>query len=130
MTTEIRHFFEQYRAAFNALDGESVARLYAVPSGLVTDRGYTHWPAFDSIRDNMVGLCKLYRDNGYRSAHFEPAAFIAQGADFAVADVSWRIERTSDLAPWCFHTTYNLCRTSEGWRVLLATAYEEKRLDA
>jgi hypothetical protein len=130
MTTEIREFFEQYRDAFNKLDGEAVARLYAVPSGLATDRGYTHWSAFESIRDNMAALCKLYRDNGYVSASFEPAAFIPQGPHFAVVDVSWHIERKRAQAPWCFHTTYNLCRTPAGWRVLLATAYGEKRLDA
>jgi hypothetical protein len=32
MPLEIRQFFERYRDAFNALDGEAVATLYAVPS--------------------------------------------------------------------------------------------------
>lgn len=130
MTTEIRQFFDRYRDAFNELDGEAVARLYAVPSGLVTGEGYLHWSEFESVRKNMLSLCKVYRDNGYVSASFEPAAFLEQGENFAIADVRWRIERTRGQEPWCFNTTYNLCRTSEGWRVLLATAYEEGRLDA
>ena len=107
-----------------------MARLYAVPSGLVTGAGYTHWPAFESVRNNMTALCKLYRDNGYLSASFEPGAFLAQGDGFAIADLRWRIERTQGREPWSFHATYNLCRKAEGWRVLLATAYEERRLDA
>ncbi len=130
MTSDVREFFEQYRAAFNRLDGEAVARLYAVPSGIVDDRGYTHWPSLEPVRDNMVALCELYRSNGFLSARFEPASFLAQGDNFAVADLAWHVDRTDGQAPWRFHTGYNLMRTGAGWRILLCTAYEETRLDA
>ena len=129
MPAEIRAFFEHYREAFNLLDGEAVARLFAVPSGIASDSGYTHWPAYEPIRANMVALCALYRKNGYVSASFEPAAFLAQGENYAVADISWNIERSGQREPWRFNTTYNLMRTAEGWRVLLCTAYSEKSLD-
>ena len=130
MTPEIRAFFEQYRDAFDRLDGDAVARLYAVPSGIASDTGYEHWPAYAPIRENMIALCDLYRANDYLSATFEPGAFIAQGEGYAVADIAWNIERRGAGAPWRFSTTYNLMRTAEGWRVLLCTAYSEKRLDA
>ena len=129
MPTEIRTFFESYRAAFNALDGEAVARLYAVPSGIADDTGYEHWPTFEPIRKNMVALCALYRENGYVSAEFEPVAFIAQGEHFGVADLAWRIG-WREKEPSRFNTTYNVMRTGEGWRVLLCTAYSEQRLSA
>jgi hypothetical protein len=127
MTADIRAFFEQYRDAFDRLDGEAVARLYAVPSGIASDTGYAHWPAFEPIRDNMVALCDLYRGNGYAGARFEPGTFLPQGHDFAVADIAWTIEWTGK-PPSRFSTTYNLMRTPEGWRVLLCTAYSEERL--
>ena len=130
MTADIREFFERYNAAFNCLDGEAVARLYAVPSGIASDKGYTHWASFEPVRKNMVALCDLYRANGFLKAKFEPSSFLAQGENFAVADISWQIDRVDGQSPWRFHTTYNLIRTAEGWRVLLCTAYEEKRLDA
>ncbi len=129
MPAEIRAFFEQYREAFDQLDGEAVARLYAVPSGIASDSGYTHWPTFEPIRANMVALCELYRENGYASAMFEPVAFLAQGDNYAIADISWNIERSGEREPWCFNTTYNLMRTVEGWRILLCTAYSEKKLN-
>ena len=129
MPTEIRAFFDHYREAFDRLDGEAVARLYAVPSGIASDSGYTHWPTFEPIRANMLSLCALYRENGYVSATFEPVAFLAQGENFAVADISWNIERSDQREPWCFNTTYNLMRTPDGWRVLLCTAYSEKKLN-
>ncbi len=130
MTTEIRAFFETYRDAFDALDGEAVARLYAVPSGIASDTGYEHWPTFEPIRENMVALCQLYKENGYLNARFEPERFIEQGEQYAIADVRWHIERSNGQLPWQFNTTYNLIRTSEGWRVLLCTAYSERRLNA
>ena len=130
MPSEIQSFFEQYREAFNRLDGEAVARLYAVPSGIASESGYTHWPTAEPIRQNMIALCQLYRDNGYVSAEFEPVAFLPQGEDFAVADISWSIERSAEQEPWRFNTTYNLMRTAADWRVLLCTAYSEKKLNA
>lgn len=126
MPPDIRAFFDRYRDAFNRLDGEAVARLYAVPAGIVSAGGYTHWTSFEPIVANMVALCRLYADNGFSATAYVPAAFIEQGSDFAVADLAWTIERTGGQAPWRFHTTYNLARTAEGWRILLCTAYEEQ----
>ena len=125
---DIQQFFEAYARAFNALDGEAVARLYALPSAIVDAQSHTHWPTFEPIRDNMVALCRLYRDDGFVRTHFEPTAFIAQGAHFAVADVRWTIELDGARAPRIFNTTYNLKRLGDVWRVLLCTAYSEPRL--
>ncbi|WP_432723813.1 hypothetical protein R0381_000776 [Jeongeupia wiesaeckerbachi] len=125
----IAQFFEQYRAAFNRLDGEAIAQLYAAPSGIVTDEGYTHWPDFNAVKSNMIALCTQYRDSGYLEARFAPSAFLAQGQHHAVVDVCWSIRRSTDLPPWQFNTTYNLRHTREGWRIQLCTAYEEKRLN-
>ena len=129
MPREIRAFFEAYRDAFNRLDGEAIARLYAVPSGIASNSGYTHWSSFEPIRENMVALCSHYSAGGYVTAGFEPTAFLAQGEDFAIADLQWHIERSAEQEPWRFNTTYNLIRTGEGWRVLLCTAYSEKKLN-
>ena len=130
MPRDVADFFEQYRQAFNRLDGDAIADLYCVPSGIVSDCGLTAWQSREPIAKNMVALCALYRANGYKHAHFEPNHFISQGANFAIADIAWTIERESDAESWQFHTTYNLRRTAEGWRVVLCTAYEEKRLNA
>jgi len=130
MPRDITDFFEKYRDAFNRLDGDAIADLFCVPSGIVTDHGLTTWQSREAIVENMIALCALYRARGYKQADFQANHFIAQGTDFAVADIAWTIERETDSDPWCFHTGYNLHRTAEGWRVVLCTAYEEKRLSA
>lgn len=130
MTNEIRSFFEDYRDAFNALDGVAVADLYAEPSGIAQGAIYTHWPTRQPVADNMRALCEIYRGRGFMRADFRPGHFIEQGADHAVAEVIWRIDWSRGDAPWEFKTTYNLIRTGDGWRVLLCTAYDEASLHA
>jgi hypothetical protein len=44
MPREITAFFENYRDAFNALNGSTVAEFYAEPSGIAQDGTYTYWP--------------------------------------------------------------------------------------
>ena len=127
MPLELRAFFDRYCQAFNSLDGEAVAALYAVPSGIVDERSFAYWATAEPIQKNMRALCELYQRDGYVSATYEPRAHIQQGNDFAVADVAWQIE-WQGKAPSTFNTTYNLARTPDGWRVLLCTAYSEQRL--
>jgi hypothetical protein len=129
LPADIRAFLDALRDAFNALDGAAVADLYAVPSAIAQGGVFTHWATREPIVQNMVALCALYASKGYVRAHFEPAQFLAQGADYAVADLLWRID-WAEGAPWLFNTTYNLVRTASGWRVLLCTAYTEDKLFA
>jgi hypothetical protein len=126
---DIRDFFVRYRDAFDRLDGEAIARLYAIPSALVSPQGYFHWADFDSIKRNMAALCHRYRGHGYRSARFEFSGFLALASTFAVVDLLWHIERTGDYKPWRFHTGYNLRRHDTDWRVQFVTAYEETALN-
>jgi hypothetical protein len=128
MPREIRAFLESYRDAFNALDGGAVAQLYAEPSGIAQDSGYTHWPSRHPIAENMMALCEIYKDKGFLRADFEPSHFIDQGAGHAVVEVLWRIEWSSGREPWRFKTTYNLIHGNQGWQVLLCTAYAEAEL--
>jgi hypothetical protein len=128
MPQHIRAFFEAYRNAFNDLDGQAVANLYAEPSGIAQDAVYTHWPNREPVAANMVALCDIYREKGFVRAEFEPGQYIDQGENHAVADVLWQVDWSGEQEPWRFNTTYNLVRTPEGWRVLLCTAYSEVAL--
>lgn len=128
MPRDIEAFFIRYRDAFNALDGEAVARLYAEPSGIAQDAVYTHWPSRQAVAENMQRMCALYRQKGFVRADFQPQRFIDQGEHHAFADLHWTIGMDAGQAPWQFRTSYNLVRTSEGWRVLLCTAYSEPAL--
>jgi hypothetical protein len=123
---EILAFFDRYRDAFNRLDADAIAHLFAVPSGLLSGSTYVHWPDFASIHRNMLELCELYRSQGYDAARYEVAWGAALGTHAGIADLAWTIERREGLEPWRFHTAYTLTRGADGWRILLCTAYEER----
>ena len=128
MPKDVAQFFESYRDAFNSLRGDAIAQLYAEPSGIAQHGNYTHWLNRAPVTENMNALCDIYREKGYVKAEFEPVAYIAQGEQYAVADLRWTIEWDKGEEPWQFNTTYNLVRTNAGWQVLLCTAYTEDKL--
>jgi ketosteroid isomerase-like protein len=128
MPREIQQFFEIYRGAFNALDGHAVAPLYAEPSAIAQGRELTVWPNQAAVAESMVALCRMYEERGYVEAEFEPVQFLAQGTDYAFADLRWSIKWEGGAEPWVFNTSYNLVRRPEGWRVVLCTAYTEDKL--
>lgn len=125
--SDIQTFLDQYCAAFNALNGEAVASLYAIPSGIIQARLYTHWTSDGAVTENMLALCKLYRENGFVSTSYQVNSFLAQAHDYAFVDLSWTITRSEGLEAWRFNTSYNLMLNADGWRVVLCTAYEEKQ---
>lgn len=125
LPADILAFFQRYRDAFNALDGQAVAALYAEPCAIAQDGVLTHWPTRTPVVQNMVALCQRYRGQGFVRAAFQPGLFLAQGDAFAVADIHWRIDWDAGQAPWQFSTTYQLVRAATGWQVMLCTAYSE-----
>jgi len=125
LSASLRSFFDRYRDAFDALDPNAIAELYAEPSGIQSGEHYLHWSSRAELCENMRGLCAHYTARGYQSASYEVVALRELG-DFAVfADVYWQIEASGDAPGWSFRTAYNLSLAPSGWRVRLCTAYEE-----
>jgi hypothetical protein len=125
---DIVAFFNVYRNAFNSLQGAAIAQLYAEPSGIAQDGSYVHWPTHEPAIENMNALCRLYEDKGFVRADFKVCSLIDQGEKHAIADLQWRIIWNANQIPWNFQTSYNLVRTTTGWRILLCTAYSEPSL--
>jgi len=128
MTAEIRSFFESYRDAFNLLDAEGVTGHYAFPCMIAHASGQGLFTGSAALLDNNTVLCRQYREGGYEEADFEEHSFIGQGGNFAIADLRWTIRRHAGNEPWRFRTSYNLRRDDGEWKILMVTAYEEKRL--
>jgi hypothetical protein len=126
---EVHAFFSSYCDAFDRLDGDAVAILWHVPSGIAhTDAGgaqLTWWPDVEPMRRNHRALCELYRGAGYARAEFEIDHCVALGANHAFARVQWTLRRADASVLQRFGTGYQLVRTCDGPRVLLCTAYEE-----
>lgn len=122
---EVVGFFQAYRDAFNSLNGDAVAELWHVPSG-ITDRRSTVWWTDDApMRANHHALCDIYRGLNYGRADPRITAFHPLGEDHAFADVRWTLRRQDGSILQQFGTGYHLIRGPQGPQVLLCTAYEE-----
>ena len=128
---EVQAFFESYREAFNRLDGDAVADLWHTPSAITDKRSGQAWAQLAlwsedaPMRANHRALCARYRDQGYHRADFEIVDCVSLGAHHAFANLRWTLRRDDGSLLQAFHTGYNLLRTPNGPKVLLATAYEE-----
>jgi hypothetical protein len=127
---EVIQFFKQYNAAFDTLDGDAVAALWHVPSGIVDSRTVTWWPERALIVANMHALCNVYRKAGYQRAVHQIQDLIVLGRNDAFVNVAWTIEDGDETVLQSFCTGYNLrrCTQEPGQpiHVVLCTAYEEQ----
>jgi hypothetical protein len=128
---EVQGFFDAYREAFNRLDGDAVADLWHSSSGIADNHGeggsahLTWWPSDAPMRANHRALCDLYRDNGYACADFEIEHHVPLGPNHAFAHLHWTLTRADGSLLQQFHTGYQLMRTADGPKVVLAVAHQE-----
>lgn len=126
---EIQAFFATYQAAFSRLDGDAVADLWHAHSGITDSRDgwarVTWWDEDAPMRANHRALCEVYRHNGYHRAEFTLLHHQALGPNHALARLHWTLRRADGSVLQDFQTAYQLLRTAQGPRVLLATAFEE-----
>jgi hypothetical protein len=126
---EVEQFFQEYNAAFDALDGDAVAAMWHDTSGICAGETITWWPAREPMRENMRELCEVYQQAGYVRAAHQITGYVPMGADAAFVNVAWTIEGTQGRVLQSFNTGYNLQRFAgnarAAIRVVLCTAYEE-----
>ena len=129
--TEAQAFFETYRDAFNRLDGDAVADLWHSPSGITDSPGadgparLTWWADDAPMRSNHQALCAVYRDAAYGEANFEMQQHVPMGRNHAFVHVHWTLTKGDGSLLQQFHTGYQLMRTAQGPKVLLAVAHAE-----
>ncbi len=119
---------DRYRDAFNVLDGDAVAALYAEPSGISQAGQYTLWPDRAAVAANMRALCAMYRERGFVRASSTVTRTLLFGRHDVVVDVAWRIDWAAGSEPWRFATAYHLTCSDGAWRVRQCIAHEEAGL--
>lgn len=122
---EIETFFKNYAAAFNRLDGDAVAALWASPSAIASGPELTWWETHAPMADNMRRLCEVYRGASLARCEFEIVQAIPMCADNAFALLRWTLTRADGSLLQRFGTGYNLQRSQGRIRVVFCTAFEE-----
>jgi hypothetical protein len=129
VSAEAQAFFERYRDAFNAGNGDAVAELWNVPASISDGRDgiarVTCWTDAAPLRANMQALCAVYRDAGPHRWTFELQEHQPLGDLHAFSRVVWTMSRPDGELLQRFATGYQLGRAAAGWRVLFCTAFAE-----
>ncbi len=126
MPADVQAFFATYRDAFNQLDGRAVSAHYDQPAMIIHAGGNGVFMDEAALDANNIALCEQYQNSGFLRADFAERAFLPQGEDFCVVDLTWNIERRHQ-APQQFNTAYSLAKRNGTWKVAAVTAYEERR---
>ncbi len=130
--TEVQAFFETYRDAFNRLDGGAVADLWHSSSGITDSHGeggqarLIWWAEDATMRANPHALCEVYRQAGFGRADFQLEQHLPLGPQHAFAHLRWTLTGRDGGLLQQFYTGYQLMRTAQGPKVLLAVAHAEE----
>jgi hypothetical protein len=132
MPNDIRTFFNNYRDAFNRLDGRGVSDHYQTPSMISSSSGEGLFSTDAALLTNNVALCEHYRQAGFVRADYAVNHDLAQGNDFYFADLRWTIFKQDALneSHESFNTSYQLTKRSGAWKIEHVTAYSEKQPSA
>lgn len=122
MADPIRHFFDEFVAAFAQFDGPLVARRYAVPCISVDAQGSARtFHTEQEIGDYFQSVLTTYHGQGCRSCRYSDLQVVPLGALSVLASVSWELLRADGSVASGWRESYNLLRTGQAWRVVAST---------
>ena len=115
-------YFTRYASAFDAFDGEAVARFYHVPCTMIRAGHVDVLATASAVRANMEALLRHHRAQGYERASFDGVRAVVLDRELALVTVPWTIHlRASALT---FRNTYELVRLAGDWRIVVSTTHE------
>jgi hypothetical protein len=125
MTTSFEGYFQAYAEAFNRFDGERIAYFLNCPCLLVSGAA-AHWLTTpETIQANTEALLAFHRAQGFGRATTSNVIVRPMGANLALAEVQWTVERADGTVLWTFRNTYNLADFGGGWKILASTTHGE-----
>jgi hypothetical protein len=128
---EMRRFFEDFVVAFAEFDGPLIARRYAAPYLALNARGEARlFASAETIGAYFQGIVEQYFAQGCRHCRFHGLHATALGANAALASVSWELLSANHEVLSAWRESYNLARTSQGWRIHASTDHAEQESDS
>ena len=128
---EMRRFFEDFVVAFAEFDGPLIARRYAAPYLALNAQGEARlFASAETIGAYFQGIVEQYFAQGCRHCRFHGLHATALGANAALASVSWQLLSADDEVLSAWRESYNLMRTSLGWRIHASTDHAVREGDS
>lgn len=121
---DVPAFLDAYVAAFDALDPQRIARMYADPSAIYSGEGRPRWSTREALVASMASLCRAYSAMGYERATHELVERIPMGDKAAFILVRWTLHLVEG-GPVCFRAGYQLAVIDEEAQVVFVTAFQD-----
>lgn len=120
---ELHRLFAAYAHAFDAFDAAGIAAFYHLPCLMVRASSVALFTTCDALQKNMEDLLAMHRLQDFGTAEFADLHVVDLEDALAIVAVTWTIHTRAHAVLWQFGTTYNLLRTTDGWKILVATTH-------
>lgn len=122
LQSEMRHFFEDFVAAFAEFDGPLIARRYGAPYLALDARGEARlFASTAEIGAYFQGIVDQYFAQGCRSCRFHSLEITPLGCAAVLASLSWELLDGGGEVIGAWRESYNLARSSAGWCIHVST---------
>ncbi len=121
MPKDVRSFFRQYIAGYDALDASQIASHYTVPAVVCDSIGVQSFNSVESLDEKMLSYCKSFESAGYQGASYTCDAYHSLGADACFVDLEWTVMTREDKL--VYKTAYLLHKSKGSWKINHATVY-------
>ncbi len=117
MGAEVEAAFEDYMAAFESLELETVLPFYDSPLVLITSQGVTAMRDPDAVGSLLSGMIAQLRDAGYNRTDFRDRRIRLLDENLAlVSGLAVRLD-SQGAEIGRFGAVYTVRRNENGWRV-------------
>jgi ketosteroid isomerase-like protein len=122
LTSDVRAFFDRYKDAFDAIDGQRIAALYHIPTVTMRGDGSIHsLQSRQELARFFQGVADDYQKDGYAGGRFDELQVSSIGGRSALATMDWQMQRRDGSLIRKWRQSYNLVRAGTGWQILVST---------
>ncbi len=116
--------FNQYTAAFDALDPNAIADLYRLPCAISDADGVQVFTDKTDLVSKFSANCETMKSLGYQHAQYVLLREELLGQQQMLVNVGWRVFTESSQLE--FRTLYICHLVEAGWRIFSANVYAGK----
>lgn len=117
-------YFASYAACYDTFDAERLAKFFFAPTLMVKNGSVVALSTPDEILNHLKGLLASYKEHGYKKGNVAGIHIESMGAWSAAVTVHWSIDHVNGSVLRDFHSTYNLFRKDDDWKILVTTNHD------
>jgi hypothetical protein len=117
-------FFAWYSERYVALDVAAVSEVYEAPLLAVRDGVALHLADRRAVHEHLAWLMAAHAASGAVQADIVSLDATPLGTKGAIATVHWLVGDAEGALVEDFHTTYQLLRAGDDWRILSYTNHD------